>query len=259
VHAVTRDLDPTYYGEPKWSPDGAWLAVQDESRYSAPSIAVVRSDGRDLTEIRTASDSSAEALDAAWSPEGTRLALGGNDGLFLVERDVWKAKPLRAGGRFPSWSPDGGRILFSYSNGLAIVSVDSGAVTRLPAPAARAAWSPDGTRIAYANRCRVGVLSAAARGPAPRRRSCAENRTASTPSWSPDGRRFAYSSCVAARCRVYVASAAHPSQPTQIARGEDPVWSPDGRRIAYARRIDSTCAGIWLIYPNGTGARPLLR
>jgi dipeptidyl aminopeptidase/acylaminoacyl peptidase len=139
VHAVTRDLDPTYYGEPKWSPDGAWLAVQDESRYSAPGIAVVRSDGRDLTEIRTPSDSSGEALDAAWSPEGTRLALGGNDGLFLVERDVWKAKPLRAGGRFPSWSPDGGRILFSYSNGLAIVSVDSGAVTRLPAPTARAA------------------------------------------------------------------------------------------------------------------------
>jgi hypothetical protein len=37
------------------------------------------------------------------------------------------------------------------------------------------------------------------------------------------------------------------------------VWSPDGRRIAYARRIDNTYAGIWLIYPNGTGARPLLR
>jgi Tol biopolymer transport system component len=132
-------------------------------------------------------------------------------------------------------------------------------VTRLPAPAALAAWAPNGTSIAYANGCQIGVVSAAATGGPPRRRSCGENTTASTPSWSPGGGRFVYSRCVNSVCGVYVAPAARPLEAKRIARGENPVWSPDGRRIAYARMVGNRFTGIWLIYPSGAGARPLLR
>jgi Tol biopolymer transport system component len=219
----------------------------------------VRSDGRDLTPIEDAGGSTVEALTAVWSPDGRCLALAGTSGIHLAERDVWHARFLATGGGNPSWSPDGSRVVVASSGALAIVVVDSGAVTRLPAPPAFAAWAPHGTLIAYATGCQVGIVSAEATGKPPHRRSCGENTTASVPSWSPDGRRFVYSRCVNADCAVYVASAAQPWRTQKIGRGEDPVWSPDGRRIAYARMVGNTFVGIWLTYPNGAGARPLLR
>jgi Tol biopolymer transport system component len=258
AHKISPDGDPSLFNHPAWSPDGAWLSFPVAARYSAPSVAVVRSDGSGYTVVMTASGSSAEALQAAWSPDGRRLALAGNAGLFLAGRDVWQAQPLTSGRGYPSWSPDGTRIVFAPDQGLGIVAVDSGAVTPLPAPAALAAWSPDGTRIAYATGCQVGVVSATATGK-PHGRACGENETASVPSWSPDGRRFVYSQCASnGACGVYVVQASRPSHATKIARGDNPAWSPDGHRIAYARLVANRFRGIWLIYPNAAGARPLL-
>jgi Tol biopolymer transport system component len=256
---VTPASDPSDFSRPAWAPDGGWLSVQVSARYSAPSTDVVRSDGRDLTAIGSAPGSSSEALWSAWSPDGRRLALAGVSGIHLVDRDVWRARDLTPGGAYPGWSPDGSRIVFALGGTLAIVVVDSGAVTRLPAPAALAAWAPDGTRIAYSTGCQIGVVSVGATGKSPRALACSNFSSARAPSWSPDGRRFVYSRCIQLACGVYVAPAARPSQAKRIARGENPVWSPDGRRIAYARRVGGTDAGIWLIYPNGAGARPLLR
>ena len=255
---VTPNFDPSLFNRPAWSPDGEWLAFQVSARYSSPSVDIVRTDGRDLTEILDASGSSDEALWATWSPDGRRLALAGNAGIYLADRDVWQAHVLNDGRGYPSWSPDSNRIVYVSSEGLAIVAVDSGTVNQLPAPAAFATWAPDGTRIAYTTGCQVGVVSAEATGKSPRRRPCVENTTSSAPSWSPDGRSFVYSSCVTV-CGVYVAPAAQPLRAKRIARGDNPVWSPDGRRIAYARKVGNRWLGIWLIYPNGAGARPLLR
>jgi Tol biopolymer transport system component len=256
---VTPDFEPSLFSRPAWSPDGGWLAFQVAARYSPPSVDVVRTDGRDLTQILDASGSSDDALWATWSPDGKRLALSGNVGIYLANRDVWQAHVLNDGRGYPSWSPDSSRIVFVSGETLAIVAVDSGTVTQLPAPAAFATWAPDGTRIAYTTGCQVGVVSAGATGKPPPRRSCRENTTSSAPSWSPDGRSFAYSSCVNSVCGVYVAPAAQPLRAKRIARGDHPVWSPDGRRIAYARMVGYRFVGIWLIYPNGAGARRLLR
>jgi Tol biopolymer transport system component len=252
LRRVTPAFDPTYYSAPTWSPNGEELAFQESSRYSATSTLVERTDGSVVAHIDNWGS-------ASWSPDGTKLALGAGGDVALADVGVWQPHGVTIGEGVPSWSPDSKRFVYALRSSLAVLDVATGSVTRLPAPSGAASWSPNGAQIAYTWGCGVGVVRAAATGPPATTRTCGGNNK-STPSWSPVGKRFTYSRCANVDdCGIYVASATHPGRAVRIASGRNPDWSPDGRRIAYERWVRNRLGGIWLIYPNGRGARPLLR
>jgi Tol biopolymer transport system component len=91
-----------------------------------------------------------------------------------------------------------------------------------------------------------------------------------SPAWSPDGRQIAFTAATGDRSSsvlrpptdVYVVSASGgPSRRVTTGRDAiDPAWSSDGRWIAYSavRRLSGRLtSGIWIVRPDGSGARDL--
>jgi len=262
---ITPTSVPIDAARPVWSPHGGWIAFEVGSKYLPTGVQWERRDGRRANAPSAGGDSSNTASSPSWSPDGRKLAFGGRFGsgfgLYVAERDTGQARRVAAGeARFTAWSPAGRRIAYSGSTSVALVSPEGGPVTRLAAPPARISWAPDGTRIAYATGCAVGTVAADSIGPPPTRTPCPPEIETSTPSWSPDGKRIAYSVCRRPVCSMFVT----PATPNgvggvQIPRGRDPAWSPDGRTIAYTRVVSAQPTRIYLIRPDGTHARPLLR
>jgi WD40 repeat protein len=186
---------------------------------------------------------------AAWSPDGTRLAViaptHGRQALLLVDPQGGAATELGTEiGLWPgdlSWSPDGTTLGYTqfFQNGQSaamLVNVDGSNPRPLLAgdpgtSTASPVWSPDGTAIAFLLDGDVHVIEVAT-GNVTR---LSTGGSASAPAWAPDGSRLTY----AAGTQVWVAGRSGDGRRlvSEDTYGyyEEPQWLPDGSGLLVER------------------------
>ncbi|MGE5092150.1 MAG: PKD domain-containing protein [Bacillota bacterium] len=171
---------------PAWSPDGQWIA-----------FACFGDGDWDLCKVKAADDGTSPVRffpragylrDAAWSPDGTRIAFISDWNMFDFWFDVWVVSPdgsqptaLRSHTPAtpnpdeqyqPAWSPDGQRMALvecptwswfvCSSSAIAVMHADGSGLVRVAAASgfAHPTWSPDGRTIAFANADAIEWISA---------------------------------------------------------------------------------------------------
>lgn len=139
----------------QWSPDGVWLAgiAQYCIRVcAAPEVAVAHVE-RGVTLFHPF-----PARAVAWSPEGSRLAAWGSEGMivFTITPDTTTLTPqFLIGGdvSVAAWSPDGSMLAYREgvddSGLLHVVSAAGGAATLIANDVTTFQWAPDSRRIAF--------------------------------------------------------------------------------------------------------------
>jgi Tol biopolymer transport system component len=233
---------------PSLSPDRQWLVFDGASPGKAPisdfDIQVVRVDG---TQRRTLAESTDWELDAAWSPDGSRLSFerwrrGGegddwsNSEIWVVDFDGTNLERLGKG-LAARWSPDGQLLVFAaptaVSDGdLFLMNADGSGRCRLLATPAReypAGWSPDGKRILFSrwgpDGADVFVVNTDGSGVRNLSRSPGYDFAAD---WSPDGSQILFTSGQVGGSQEIFVMNADGSGIRRISgdrfRGSDPSW-----------------------------------
>jgi hypothetical protein len=145
---------PDLYFDPKWSPDGTRLTLQE----LAGAVALVNDDGTGVHSLIAGSG-------AEWSPEGDDIAVTGLDGATIQligpdSTDLRTLDPVAIGSASrPKWSPDGSKIAYrAIQPGMfpgyvpAVVNADgSGRVVLAPSlhMIDFVDWSFDGEHLAF--------------------------------------------------------------------------------------------------------------
>jgi len=225
----------------------------------------------------------------AWSPSGSKLAVGGGSGAVVL--DASTGKLTFVGGTNPVWSPDGQQLAVldpPLGNGdVSLRIVDSASLsTRATYPFGAIgglAWSPNGRWIAASGGegsksiVRIDVVTGQViqiEGPSGHLDAAREI------SWSPDSLRVAFvrygngSASSLPRCgdilscRIDVVMADADGADAVLVNGAPgqadlPSWSPDGQWLAF-RATDASSnggaggQGIHIVHADGSGERGLL-
>jgi len=130
-----------------------------------------------------------------WSQQGGTIAFGRDGEVWVMNDDGSSRRQITSLGDCwaPAISPDGTQIAFGYGNGLWVQALTPGASPRRLTDGARPAWAPNGKWIAF-DSDRAGNLDvwviAVNGGTAVRVTSGADSE--SDPSWSRDGTNIVY-------------------------------------------------------------------
>ena len=247
-------------------------------------IYVMNADGQSAARL-TSNSASASYGQAAWSPDGTRIAFKserdgiGNAEIYVMSADGSGVSRLTNNPAFdgrPAWSPDGTKLAFQSGRDgnieVYVMNADGSGVVRLtdnPAFDGEPAWSPDGTKIAFQSERdghdEIYVMNADGSGVT----RITNNQAADAdPAWSPDGLRIAFSSMRDGNPQIYVMNA-DGSGVTRLSNNYDsdwhPAWSSDGSKIAFTKNVfgcdDYDCwdfTSIYVMNADGSAMMQLL-
>jgi hypothetical protein len=207
-----------------------------------------RADGRvqrrptGIAEVRITEDGQSD--NAAFSPDGTRLAYSSGDDILIADQygnDAQLVVSTGQGVEEIDWSPDGARLVTALTNcaesdceyDIYTVGIDGTGLTNLTNSIfseRSPAWSPDGSLIAFdsivAGERDVYTVHPDGTGLSNLTDDLAT--PASEPDFSPDGSRIVFEGSPNSR---------NPdgSGKSSIFSGARPAWSPDGARIGLRR------------------------
>jgi Tol biopolymer transport system component len=218
-------------------------------------------------------------LSPAWSPDGTKLALGGAHAsgccgqspgdIYLMNPDGSDAVDLTnnsADDREPAWSPDGRRIAFLRNLGDIYVMHPDGTNVTLLAHLSDAflfdlTWSPDGSKLAFTLQGTTPTgAPAAVYTIDPDGGGLSRLAAGWEPSWSPDGARIAYAT--QGDIHLINPDGAGDTVLTETRGASEgdlfPTWSPDGSKIVFLRYLASPpSSALYTMIPDGSGQSQL--
>lgn len=190
--------------------------------------------------------------DAAWSPDGRRLAVVAlheqGTVIDVMDADGSNVQTLSDGpDNSPAWSPDGAWIAFSSNRDghdeIYLMRSDGSDERRLTISSDsnwHPSWSPDGATIAYTSYVdgHEQLMLMDSDG-ANQRRLRVSDQAEFTPVWSPDGTQLAFVGSIDfGNLQIHIMNA-DGSNVRNLSNNEfseyDPAWSPDGTTIAFTR------------------------
>ena len=264
-------------GDPRLSPDGAWVAYTVATTDSArdrtdTDVWMVRWDG--TRTVRLTNSPEPESA-PRWSPDDRSLAFlssrFGSKGpqVWLMDRAGGEAQRLttfKDGVQDYAWSPDGTRLVVVARDTLPTRPDSAG-----PAPVVvdRYHFKEDGDGYLDRRRTHLYVVDVATREV---RQVTSGDYDDTDPRWSPDGMRLAFVSARGAdpdrdgNRDVFVVEARAGATPVRLTSWPgpdvDPQWSPDGTQVAYLQgsepRLSAYSQETLAIVPAAGGTPRLL-